>query len=122
MKVGDIYVMQWGYDQTNNTFYRVKALRGKTQAIIQKVDLEVESSETQGCAPMAGNFRYNPKSYRVSNCCVFIPNNEKGRIVKRKRECYWEPELERQGQEGFYIDHHFCRPYKGERVYESWYA
>lgn len=122
MKVGDIYTMSWGYDQTNNTFYRVKALRGKTQAVIQEVDLKVDKAYTEGYSPMSADYVYNPKEYAIRERSVFINDNKKGRIVKKKRECYWEPELERQGQEGFYIDHHFCRPYKGERVYESWYA
>ena len=117
MKIGDIYTMSWGYDQTNNTFYRVKALRGKTQAIIQKVDLEVDQCDPTG--PMAANYRYDPKKYTVSRRCVFIPDNERGRIVKIQKERYGDPN---NPQEGFYIEHYFCRPYKGERVYESWYA
>lgn len=117
MKVGDIYTMSWGYDQTNNTFYRVKALRGKTQAVIQEVDLEVEQCDPTG--PMAADYRYNPKKYKVGERCVFINDNQKGRIVKRQNERWGDPN---KPVEGFYIDHHFCRPYKGERVYESWYA
>lgn len=117
MKIGDIYVMTWGYDQTNNTFYRVKALRGKTQAVIQEVDLEVENCAPTG--PMAADYVYNPKKYTITPRCVFINDNEKGRIVKIQKERYGDPD---KPQTGFYIEHHFCRPYRGEQVYESWYA
>lgn len=119
MKVGDIYTMQWGYEQTNNTFYRVKALRGKTQAVIQEVDLKVDKAYTEGYSPMAADYVYNPKEYAIRERSVFINDNDKGRIIKRQNERWGDPD---KPVEGFYIDHHFCRPYKGERVYESWYA
>lgn len=117
MKVGDIFNMQWGYDQTNNTFYRVKALRGRTQAIIQEVALGVAQCDPTG--PMAADYRYDPRNYEVKARSVFIDDNEKGRIVKIQQERYGDPNNPR---EGFYIGYHFCSPYKGERVYESWYA
>lgn len=119
MRVGDIYHMSWGYDQTNNTFFRVKALRGKTQAIIQEVDLAVDKANSQGYSPMACDYNYNPKRYAVRGRSVFINDNERGRIVKIQKERYGDPDNPR---EGFRIDYHFCAPYKGERVYESWYA
>ena len=118
MKKGDIFTMQWGYDQTNNTFYRVKALRGKTQAVIQEVDLAVKHCD--GIGPMSADYEYDPKKYVLCNRSVFVTDNEKGRIVKIQKE-RWHPSNE-EAQEGFYINHHFCSPYKGERLYESWYA
>lgn len=119
MKIGDIFKMSWGYDQTNNTFYRVKALRGKTQAVIQEVDLKVKKSHCEGYAPMSGDFEYDPNDYEISARSVFINDNDKGRIIRIQKERYTG---EDQPREGFYIEHHFCAPYKGERIYESWYA
>ena len=117
MKKGQIYTMSWGYDQTNNTFYRVKALRGKTQAVIQEVELKVKN--TSGVSFMSADYEYDPNDYQVKERSVFITDNEKGRIVKIQNERYGDPD---KPQEGFYIDYHFCRPYRGEKVYESWYA
>ena len=118
MKVGDIFVMTWGYDQTNNDFYRVKALRGKTQAVVQEVNLKVEHCAPTG--PMAADYRYNPKDYTITPRSVFINDNEKGRIVKIQTE-EWCPSG-RQPAQGFRIEGHWCAPYKGEALYESWYA
>lgn len=119
MKVGDIFHMSWGWEQTNNTFYRVKALRGKTQAIIQEVCLKVKSAEDGGYSPMACDYKYDPTRYVVKERSVFIKDNEKGKIVKIQNERWGDPD---KRLTGFYIDHYFCRPYKGEKVYESWYA
>lgn len=117
MKKGNIYHMSWGYDQTNNTFFRVKALRGKTQAVIEEVALGVKKCDE--VSSMAADYEYNPESAYKKDWSVFIKDNEKGRIVKIQKERYGDPDNPR---EGFYIDHHFCSPYHGQRVYESWYA
>lgn len=117
MKEGEIYVMSWGYDQTNNTFFRVKALRGKTQAVIQEVDLEVKDYNCY--TGMSGDYAYDTTKYKVGKYCVFIPDNEKGRIVKIAKERWGNPNSTRVG---FYLDHHFCSKYNGEKLYESWYA
>lgn len=119
MKVGDIFHMTWGYDQTNNTFFRVKALRGKTQAVIEEVDLKVKQTYSEGYSPMAADYEYDPTDVSPRLTSVFIKDNGKGRIVKLQHERWGDPDKPRMG---FYIDHHFCSPYKGERVYESWYA
>ena len=119
MKKGQILHMQWGYDQTNNTFFIVKALRGKTQAVIQEVALKVTKEDTEGYSPMACDRNYDPSIYSVKERSVFINDNEKGRIVKIQKERYGDPNKPR---EGFYINHYFCSPYNGQRVYESWYA
>jgi hypothetical protein len=37
LKVGDILVSSWGYEQTNVDFYTVEALNGLTQVTLQKV-------------------------------------------------------------------------------------
>ena len=117
MKVGDIFTMQWGWEQTNNTFYRVKALRGKTQAIIQEVALKVKSCDAVG--PMSADYEYDPDTAYIKDWSVFVKDNTKGRIVKIQRERYGDQDNPR---EGFYIDHHFVAPYHGKKLYESWYA
>lgn len=117
MKVGDIYSMSWGYEQTNNTFYRIKALRGKTQAIIQEIKLAVKSVENS--TGMSADYEYDTSDYELVKNSVFVKDNEKGRIVKIREERYGDPD---DKTTGFYIGYHFCSPYKGERMYESWYC
>lgn len=117
MKKGSIFHMSWGYDQTNNTFFRIKALRGKTQAVIEEVVLAVKNCD--GVSFMSADYTYDENKAFVKERSVFINDNSKGRIVKIQKERYGDPEHPR---EGFYIDYHFCSPYHGEKLYESWYA
>lgn len=41
VKVGDIFVSMWGYDQTNVDYYQVTALKGKTMVVLQAIGYEV---------------------------------------------------------------------------------
>lgn len=110
-KVGDILSMSWGYDQTNVDFFRVKELKGRTMVVLQPVKLKVKEVEAYGS--MSGEYRYDPESYEVESYSVFIKDPEKGRAFKIR---------DGGAGRGVYIDYHYLRPYKGERVYESWYA
>ena len=82
INVGDIYRMSWGYDQTNNTFFRVKELRGKTQVVVQEVYLPIKNREGMGF--MAENREYDPDNYTIRDRSIFIKDNEKGKICKIK--------------------------------------
>lgn len=113
MKEGDIYYISWGYDQTNVDFYRVIKLRGKTQAVVQAVDLELNKVDC--ISSMSGDYSYNPKHYTVKDNDVFIKDNTKGRIVKRGRSWTDDKDI-------FSLDGHLAMPYKGQKVYESFYA
>lgn len=44
MKVGDILVSSWGYDQTNIDFYQVTALRGKQSVVLMEIASKVVSN------------------------------------------------------------------------------
>lgn len=115
MKVGEIYGMQWGYDQTNNSFFRVKALRGTTQAIIQEVKLGIKNITNQGF--MCEDREYDTNNYTIVKNPIFLNDNEKGQIVKRQEWTYGG-----ETQECFRVGGHVCTPYNGEKLYESWYA
>ena len=112
VKVGDIFVISWGYEQTNADFYRVKALRGKTQLVIQAVDLEV--TKTQCNSSMSADITYNKSHYMVKDRNVFIEDNAKGKIVKL---CDYYKDMP-----CFHLSGHLATPYNNEPVYESWYA
>lgn len=113
IKVGDIFSMSWGYDQTNVDFFRVKAKRGKTQLIVQEVHLKLTDSEYY--CDMGGEFKYDPKNWQLVERSIFIDDNEKGKIVNVKN---WN-----NGEHYFVVyNHHACTPYKGQKITETWYA
>lgn len=110
-KVGDIFAISWGYDQTNVDFYRIKALRGKTQAVVEPVDMDRQVDST---GFMCSDSRYDTSTAKLKSWDVFIKDVVKGKIVKFKD--YYKD------SQSFEIGGHIATPYHGEQVYESWYA
>ncbi len=113
IKVGDIFHCQWGWEQTNNSFFRVEKLRGKTQVLIREVDLSFKRSNA---GFMSEDREYNPKDATPRLQSVFIKDNEKGQAATVKRN-----------EDGSFVhiflqNHYLLEPYHGGRVYESWYA
>ena len=111
-KVGDIYYISWGYDQTNCDFYRIKALRGKTQAVIEPVNMKIKSVD--GVGFMSGNYAYDTKTATIKDCDVFIEDGKKGKIVRFKE--FWD------GFTSFKVGDHIAEKYHGQKLYESFYA
>jgi len=51
VKVGQVFVSSWGYDQTNVDFYEIVALKGAASAMVVKIPCDtLEGSEGQMCA------------------------------------------------------------------------
>lgn len=113
VKVGDIFEMSWGYEQTNVDFFRVKELRGKTQVILQEVYLAV--AEEEAVSGMSANRKYNINNYKVAESSVHIDDNEKGAIKQVKLSKYNGKVYVNMAS---YANAHL---YEGETVYESWY-
>lgn len=114
VKVGDIFYASWGYDQTNVDFFRVKKLRGKTQVVLQEVALKL--TEDDAVSSMASDRRYDPSKFSVLERSFHVKDNEAGAICAVKRDSEDEP------PHMFMKDYLYLTPYKGQRVYESWYA
>ncbi len=112
VKIGDIFAISWGYEQTNANFYRVKALRGKTQLLIQAVDLEVTRADNY--TSMSADVTYNKSHYMLKDRDVFISDNAKGKIVKI---CDYYKDMP-----CFHLSGHLATPYNNEPMYESSYA
>jgi hypothetical protein len=113
IKVGDIFEMSWGYEQTNVDFFRVKELRGKTQVVLQEVHLAmIEEEAVNG---MSANRRYDVNNYKVAERSVHVDDNEKGIIKQVKLSKYNGKAYVNMAS---YANAHL---YKGETVYESWY-
>jgi hypothetical protein len=104
VKVGDMFVMVWGYEQTNNTFYVVTALKGKTQVVLEEVVPALIKDEPTGYD--AANRVYSTTDYAI------IDNGEK--ITKKVKGTKESP----------YIDicsYGLATRYTGRTLYESWY-
>ena len=108
IKVGDIYYISWGWEQTNVDFFKVVKVTEKSVRVIEispiKKDIEVISSMSQ-------NFKIETnKIYKGSKNPFFIKDNVNG-------------DLKRLNDYGsFYIKEYLAFKYKNEPIYESWYA
>lgn len=111
IKVGDIFYMSWGYEQTNVDFFRVKALRGKTQVILQEVNLEM--TQDKCVSGMSADRKYNSKNYSLVKNSCFVKDNENG-IVKKVLGTKEEPYINMTSYANAY-------KYDGQELYESWY-
>ena len=110
LKVGDILVASWGYEQTNNTFYRVEQLKGATMVVVREVDLAIKEREATG--PDAENRVYDITQWSYSTL------HEKP--ITRKVKNFYEdkrPEGDCIEPESYSIAH----KYNGEKIYCSWY-
>lgn len=112
IKVGDIFYMSWGYEQTNVDFFRVKELRGKTQVVLQEVNLKlIEETAYTG---MSADRRYDKNNYTIATrSTIHIKDNEKGAIKKvlGNKE---NPYINMTSYANAYL-------YNGQKLYESWY-
>ena len=115
VKVGDIFHMSWGYDQTNNDFFQVVALCGEQSVRVRDVNLKFESSN-QGFMSEDRTFEIpqNGEMAEYSERSVWIKDQEKGDIKRLKDD----------GCPYFDMGNHWCKKVSGERItcYESWYA
>lgn len=115
VKVGDLFCISWGYEQTNNDFFQVVALVGKQSVRVRQVSPEVV--ERIPCGHMSEDVRYKvPEPGEMLPACtfsVFIKDDEKGDI-KRLTETKFGPV--------FRVEGHLATLYKGETLYNSWYA
>ncbi len=111
IKVGDIFYMSWGYEQTNVDFFRVKELRGKTQIVIQEVNLAI--IEEDGISGMSADRKYCGQNYSLVKHSCFVEDNEKG-MVKKVLGNKENPYLNMTSYANAY-------KYDGQKLYESWY-
>lgn len=110
VKVGDIFEMSWGYEQTNIDFFEVVALKGKTQVVIKEVALEVDKEE--GISGMSRDVSFKTNKTRILDRSVFIKDNEKG-MIKKVCGTKENPYLS--------FDYGLAKKYHGQKLYESWY-
>lgn len=114
IKVGDIFVASWGYEQTNLNFFQVVKKVGKQSVRVQEV--KVPTTETF-LSTTSENMTANVEphtmypTYRQS---TFIENHEKGDTKKVCVSGFAEPHLNFDGT--------YAKLYQGQKLYHSWGA
>ena len=121
VKVGDVFSMSWGYDQTNVDFFQVIAKAGKSSVRIRQVCPKV-ISEKPGmmCATRKYSIPHDgtmlpPLGYRS----VFIKDQDKGDVKRIQVSSYHSDK-----RVYLNIGDHFAYRETGDTAehYESWYA
>ena len=111
IKVGDIFYMSWGYEQTNVDFFRVKELRGKTQVVLQEVNLKM--TQDKYVSGMSADRKFSTQDYSLLENSCFVKDNEKG-MIKRILGTKENPYINMTSYANAY-------KYDGRELYESWY-
>ncbi len=117
VKVGDVFCMTWGYDQTNNDFFQVVKLCGSASVRVVEVwpQYEVENHYSHGMAEDRC-YNFTGKMLRRAERSIFINDQEKGDI-KRLTSFYAD------GRPQIKVGNHHCDKVEGiYKTYESWYA
>lgn len=114
LKVGDVLISSWGYEQTNVDAFQVVALVGSSSVRVKEVVLPVRKTKSNGMMS-EDLILYQPDHFlKPVNRPTFIKDNEKGDL-KRVQEKRAEP---------FIKINSFANAYKlkdGEKYYHSWY-
>lgn len=114
LKVGDVLISSWGYEQTNVDAFQVVALVGSSSVRVKEVVLPVRKTKSNGMMS-EDLILYQPDHLlKPVNRPTFIKDNEKGDL-KRVQEKRAEP---------FIKINSFANAYKlkdGEKYYHSWY-
>lgn len=122
VKVGDLFHSSWGYDQTNNDYFQVVALVGKSSVRVREVYPVCEKAEPTG--PMAEDrtvcTNTHGKLLPPASYSVFIKDQEHGDLKRLKSYA-----KDGKSDPCFTLDS-FASAYLCTSdittVYESWYA
>ena len=116
VKVGDVFYMNWGYEQTNVDFFQVCEVVGECSVRVRHVNPKVIDSDA--CGPMCAHYTYDitPEPMPRDNCGVFIDDNEKGKL---KKVC--------KSGDSVYLNmtsyaNAYKIPFGARKEYVSWYA
>lgn len=118
VKIGDLFVLTWGYEQTNNDFFQVVAVKGRNSVLIKEVIPPTIKEKSDGyfmAKKYAVKVPENGDLCPAAPCSVFIKNQKDGDLKRIGVSEY-------DGEKYITIDGHRARPYYGEMLYESYYA
>ena len=117
VEVGDVFYLNWGYDQTNVDFFQVTELVGTSSVMVKHVNPKIVKTETN--APMCADYTYNitKEPMPIDTCGVFVKNSEKGDL--KRINC-------REGGTPYinFDKHYYAHkiPFGERKEYVSWYA
>ena len=116
VKVGDIFSMSWGYEQTNNNFFQVVALAGESS--VRVVEVVPKRIATDAVSPMSADYTYDVRQCAVKDSSMWINDQEKGDLKRLK--CYNADGTRPQFYVTSYADAYYV---SGDtiKVYDSWY-
>ena len=119
VKIGDIFYASWGYEQTNVNFFQVVELRGASSAIVREVHPPIV--EETGVSSMSSDRVYGIPNEILppATTSCFIEDNEKGKLCRINASYYGNEPCFKVGKPGCYQE--TAWPYKGQKLYESWY-
>ena len=115
VKVGDVFYLNWGYDQTNVDFFQVVEVCGETSVRVKHVRPKIVKTDGEGF--MCAHYTYDitEEIMDTDTCTVFINDSEHGDI-KRVQMVGDVPYIK--------VGHHHASriPFGLRREYVSWYA
>lgn len=122
VRVGDLYRISWGWEQTNVNFFQVVELVGASSVRVREVYPEI--IEEEAVSGMAANRRYRvpepgeilPPASRSS----FVGDQERGDMHRVQVSKYGGEPYIKVGRPGGYQD--TAHKYVGGVEYVSWYA
>ena len=115
VKVGDIFYMSWGYEQTNLDFFVVVELVGSQSVRIKECVLKT-TEESMYSHGMARDVAFDTSKFEILERSLFCGEHQKGKgMLKRVGICGEQIYLNMTSYANAY-------PYKGAKLYNSWYA
>lgn len=119
VKVGDVFSMSWGYDQTNVDFFQVIARTGNSVRIRQVAPTLIHEDPGMMCADRTYAIPQDGTLLPKSSYTVFIKDQDKGDL-KRIQVSKWYGEAKVYLNIGQHCAFKETEP--TTKHYESWYA
>lgn len=118
VKVGDLFLSSWGYEQTNVNFFQVIALAGKTSVRVREVYPEMIEENAYGLAADR-TYKNDGTMLPAADRSLFIEDQDRGDLKRLKSyaaDGISDPQFTISSYASAYLVH-------GETVtaYESWY-
>ena len=82
VKVGDVFHMSWGYEQTNNDFFQVVALVGESS--VRVVEVVPKRIAEKAVSPMSADYTYDVTECGRVERSMWINDQENGDVKRLK--------------------------------------